>query len=97
MAASSSDDRVGDFPLLVETPPPGLVGRYFGTQKHVLGLIGGGLNAWVRSRNPPYPRGYGLARFAAFCARPFLDKELLALPFPVQLRRRLEILGPTYI
>lgn len=97
MALDSAGDRVGDFPLLVETPPPGLVGRYFGTQKHVLGLIGGGINAWVRSRNPPYPRGYGLARFAAFCARPFLDKDLLALPFPVQLRKRLEILGPTYI
>ncbi len=97
MAAGLADDRVGDFPLLVETPPPGLVGRYFGTQKHVLGLIGGGINAWVRSRNPPYPRGYGLARFAAFCARPFLDKDLLAQPFPVQLRKRLEILGPTYI
>ncbi len=97
MARDSAGDRVGDFPLLVETPPPGLIGRYFGTQKHVLGLIGGGINAWVRSRNPPYPRGYGLARFAAFCARPFLDKELLALPFPVQLRKRLEILGPTYI
>ncbi len=97
MASGLADERVGDFPLLVETPPPGLVGRYFGTQKHVLGLILGGLAAWVRSRNPPFPRGYGVARFAAFCTRPFLDKELLALPFPVQLRRRLEILGPTYI
>ncbi len=92
-----SEDRVGDFPLLVETPPPGLVGRYLGTQKHVLGLIFGGLAAWVRSRHAPYPRGYGLARFASFCTRPFLNKELLAQPFPVQLRRRLEILGPTYI
>ena len=33
--------RVGDFPLLVETAPPGLVGRYFTTQRHVLGLIFG--------------------------------------------------------
>jgi ubiquinone biosynthesis protein len=97
MAASPSDDRVGDFPLLLETPPPGLVGRYFGTQKHVLGLLGGGVDAWVRSRQAPYPRAYGLARFAAFCVRPFLDKELVAQPFPVQLRKRLEILGPTYI
>ena len=97
MAPSLTDDRVGDFPLLVETPPPGLVGRYFGTQKHVLGLIFGGLSAWVRSRQAPFPRGYGLARFAAFFTRPFLDKELLAQPFPVQLRKRLEILGPTYI
>ena len=92
-----SEDQVGDFPLLVETPPPGLVGRYFGTQKHVLGLIFGGLAAWVRSRQAPFPRGYGLARFASYCTRPFLDKELLALPFPVQLRKRLETLGPTYI
>ena len=91
------EDQVGDFPLLVETPPPGLVGRYFGTQKHVLGLIFGGLSAWVRSRQAPFPRGYGLARFASSCTRPFLDKELLALPFPVQLRKRLETLGPTYI
>jgi len=30
-------------------------------------------------------------------ASPFLSPELKDLPFPVQLRRRLEILGPTYI
>jgi ubiquinone biosynthesis protein len=30
-------------------------------------------------------------------ASPFLDREIRDLPFPVQLRRRLEILGPTYI
>jgi ubiquinone biosynthesis protein len=88
---------VGDFPLLVETPPPGLVGRYFVTQKHTLGLIFGGLAAWVRSRHAPFPRGYRIARLASFFTRPFIDKELLELPFPVQLRRRLEILGPTYI
>ena len=29
--------------------------------------------------------------------RPFLDRSLRDLPFPVQLRRRLERLGPTYI
>lgn len=90
-------EKVGDFPRLVETPPPGLVGRYFVTQKHTLGLIFGGLHAWVRSRHAPYPRGYRLAKIASFFTRPFVDRELLALPFPVQLRRRLEILGPTYI
>lgn len=95
--AKDSGQTVGDFPLLVETPPPGLIGRYFVTQKHTLGLIFGGLSAWVRSRHAPHPRGYQLARFVAFVTRPFVDKELLALPFPAQLRRRLEILGPTYI
>ena len=88
---------MGDFPLLVETKPPGLVGRYFVTQKHVLGLIFGGIRVWVRGHARPYPRFFSLARLAALFAAPFLDRRLRDLPFPVQLRRRLEILGPTYI
>jgi ubiquinone biosynthesis protein len=97
-APRAADGRVGDFPLLIETPPPGLVGRYFTTQRHVLGLIFGGLRAWVKSRaKPPHPRFYGLARAVAAFGAPWLDRELRDLPFPVQLRRRLEILGPTYI
>jgi ubiquinone biosynthesis protein len=89
--------RVGDYPLLVETKPPGLVGRYFTTQKHVLGLIFGGVRAWARTRKAPHPRFYGLARAVGALAAPFLDREIRDLPFPAQLRRRLEILGPTYI
>lgn len=88
---------VGDFPLLVERKPPGLVRRYLQTQQQVVGLIFGGIAAWARTRSAPHPRGYGLARLAAALARPWLDRELRELPFPVQLRRRLEILGPTYI
>lgn len=88
---------VGEFPLLVETRPPGLIGRYFVTQKHVLGLIFGGIRAWARSREKPYPRFHGLARLIGGLASPLLAPELKDLPFPVQLRRRLEILGPTYI
>jgi ubiquinone biosynthesis protein len=97
-SAPAATATVGDFPLLIETAPPGLVGRYFTTQKHVLGSIFGGLRAWVKSRaTPPHPRFYGLARLVAASAAPWLDRELRDLPFPVQLRRRLEILGPTYI
>ena len=96
---SSAPDvaMVGDFPLLVETRPPGLVGRYFVTQKHVLGLIFGGIRAWARSREKPYPRFHRLASVIGGIASPLLAPELKDLPFPVQLRRRLEILGPTYI
>ncbi|HZI63894.1 MAG TPA: AarF/UbiB family protein [Thermoanaerobaculia bacterium] len=94
---AATPGMVGDFPLLVERKPPGLVRRYFQTQQHVLGLIFGGIAAWVRTRSAPHPRGYGLARLAAALAWPWLDRELRELPFPVQLRRRLEILGPTYI
>jgi ubiquinone biosynthesis protein len=89
--------RVGDFPLLVETAPPGLIGRYFTTQRHVLGLIFGGVRSWARSQKAPHPRFYGLARFVGALASPWLDRGLRDLPFPIQLRRRLEILGPTYI
>jgi ubiquinone biosynthesis protein len=96
-ATAAPADRVGDFPLLVETKPPGLVGRYFTTQRHVLGLIFGGVRAWAATRKAPHPRFYGLARAVGALASPLLDRELRDLPFPVQLRRRLEILGPTYI
>ena len=37
------------------------------------------------------------ANFSASVFWPFLDREIRSLPFPQQLRRRLEILGPTYI
>ena len=93
----AGEARVGEFPLLVESPPPGLVGRYLVTQKHVLGLIFGGIRAWVRTRSAPHPRFYGVARAVAAGSGPWLDRTLRDLPFPEQLRRRLEILGPTYI
>ncbi len=90
-------DHVGEYAVLAEGKPPGLVGRYFTTQKHVFGLIFGGIRAWARSRSSPYPRFYGLARFVSWLSSPWLDRALRDLPFPVQLRHRLEILGPTYI
>ena len=96
-ATAGAAPTVGEFPLLVESKPPGLVGRYFTTQKHVLGSIFGGIRAWVATRKEPHPRFYAIARFAAALTGPFLDRELRDLPFPIQLRRRLEILGPTYI
>lgn len=89
--------HVGEFPLLIETAPPSILGRYLVTQRHTLGLIFGGIRAWVRSRTHPHPRFYSMARTVAALTGPFLDPELRDLPFPVQLRRRLETLGPTYI
>jgi len=88
------------FELLVETRPPGLVRRFFTTVRHFGGMFGGGLVAWVRARREARENhgfAYRSAAFAAILARPFLRKDLVALPFPVQFRRRLEILGPTYI
>ncbi len=80
--------------------PAGLVRRFLVTHRHFAGLVFGGLAAWVRARQAgDAPRGlaYVAARVASLLARPFLDRELAQQPFPVQLRRRLERLGPTYI
>ena len=97
-AADAARDET-PFEILVEVKPPGLLRRYFTTHRHFLGLLFGGLGARARARRDAGAGGFGLLllRLAAALARPFLDRRLAALPFPVQLRRRLEILGPTYI
>jgi ubiquinone biosynthesis protein len=80
--------------------PPGLVRRFLVTHRHFAGLCFGGLAAWVRARKAEdAPRGlpYHAARAVNLLTWPFLDRELARQPFPVQLRRRLERLGPTYI
>jgi ubiquinone biosynthesis protein len=79
--------------------PPGLVRRFFATQRHLLGLLAGAYVANVRRRRAEGARGPGLvpATVVAAGLRLLLRAELRDQPFPVQLRRRLEILGPTYI
>ena len=98
-AAEPSSAVPDGFELLIETKPAGLVRRFFTTQRHFLGLLGGGLLAYVRVARAEHKRGLGvvLTRFWAVLARPFVNRALRDQPFPVQLRRRLEILGPTYI
>ncbi len=90
----------GGFELLQERPPEGLFRRFFVTLRHLLGLIFGGGFAYVRHQKAQAGAGNGkasLLRFVLFFVKPFLNKNLITAPFPVQLRRRLEILGPTYI
>lgn len=83
-----------------ERPPPGLVRRFLTTHRHLLGLLAGGAIALDRQRRTarvrPSLRGV-LIRTLAALVRPFVRHDLRDLPFPVQLRRRLELLGPTYI
>lgn len=80
-------------------PYRGLLRRYFVVIRHVLGLLAGGAVAYARALPPERKRGLRSAgpRFVAFFLRPFLDRQIRRLPFPQQLRRRLEILGPTYV
>jgi ubiquinone biosynthesis protein len=77
----------------------GVFKRFLILYRHVIGLIIGGQVAQVNSL-PKFKRK-GLrspfSRTLAFFLRMFIKKELRKKPFEVQLRRRLEMLGPTYI
>ncbi len=99
-ARGASPDRPR-FEQVAAARPEGLIRRLFTTHRHLLGLLSGGLVATVRSRRRDRARSKGalflVARVAALLARPFVDRELVSEPFPVQFRRRLEALGPTYI
>jgi ubiquinone biosynthesis protein len=94
------DSQSAGFELLQERRPEGLVGRALVTTRHMLGLLFGGAFAYVRQQ-----KAYGqagtfelvLLRIGLVFVWPFMDKTLIRQPFPVQFRRRLELLGPTYI
>lgn len=99
-----SSDPIPGFEMLPDEPPQGLVRRFLTVNRHLIGLGFGALVASVRgqvgaerSKRRSFRLALLLARLIAWLARPFLDKEIVSRPFPVQLRRRLEILGPTYI
>lgn len=80
-------------------PYKGVIPRFFLINRHVIGLLLGGLLAFRNSL--PRDRKRGLRsfwlRFFSLLVTPFVKKDLRNQEFPVQLRRRLEMLGPTYI
>ncbi|MDI6402250.1 AarF/UbiB family protein [Balneolaceae bacterium ANBcel3] len=80
-------------------PYKGALRRFFQIHRHVTGLFMGGIVSYVASLSKERKKGFRSfpSRFTAFLVRPFLKRDLRRLPFPVQLRRRLELLGPTYI
>lgn len=88
------------YELLQERRTHGIIGRFLVTLRHILGLIFGGIAAYIRQQKA---QGEGatlemlLLRFLFIFIWPFLDKKIVNQPFPVQFRRRLELLGPTYI
>ncbi len=97
-----SSAAIPGFEMLPDVPPQGLLRRFFTTQRHLIALFTGGLVAHAR-QGQALGQGkrlrllFSLERLLAWLVRPFLDKAIVDRPFPVQLRRRLEILGPTYI
>jgi len=92
--------RARGFEVMREAGTPGLLRRLLITWRHFLGLLFGGLAAYVRSqRAEGTGRGlkFLLLRFLAALTTPFVSRSLRHETFAVQLRRRLERLGPTYI
>ncbi|HTP02112.1 MAG TPA: AarF/UbiB family protein [Anaerolineales bacterium] len=83
-----------------ERRPPGLMARFFETAGQFLALISGGGIDYVRQKKAA---GEGnsfsilLLRLILLVPWPFLDKNIVARPFPTQFRIRLQRLGPTYI
>lgn len=100
--AADPGGAIPGFEMLPDRPPQRLVRRFFTTQRHLIALAFGALVAHARAGRA---LGDGrrlrllfwLERLLAALVWPFLDKQIVRRPFPVQLRRRLEILGPTYI
>lgn len=88
-----------DFELYVEVRHKSLVRRLFTIYRHVLGLAFGGLAAYMRAlpRRQRHGFKYWSLRLLAILSYPFVNKKLARQPFPVQLRKRLEALGPTYV
>lgn len=84
-----------------ERPPAGLFRRFLTTHRHLVGLLAGGAIAHANGQDSAARPGHSLRRVLlrvlATALRPFVRADLRDLPFPVQLRRRLELLGPTYI
>jgi ubiquinone biosynthesis protein len=98
-------DDLSGFEILPDTPPHGLIRRFITIQRHLIGLLFGSIVAHVREnqnlrkkvRRKRFRFLFTLEWILAGLVRPFLDKSLAERPVPVQLRRRLEILGPTFI
>ena len=77
-------------------PYKGVVRRFLVLLRHVFGLLAGGVVAQVRALPPAQRQGlHHLGRRAAAALfQPLLNREIAGLPFPGQLRRRLELAGP---
>ncbi|MFO1431045.1 MAG: AarF/UbiB family protein [Candidatus Competibacteraceae bacterium] len=77
----------------------GVLRHFLVLLRHLLGLLAGGIVAQTRALPPPQRQGWHHLgrRLAAALFQPLLKPEIANLPFPGQLRRRLELAGPTYV
>jgi ubiquinone biosynthesis protein len=98
-AAVVAREVPAQLPVHGRVPYRGLVRRFLAVHRHLLGLAFSSLVARVDQMPPERRRGLHAPgrRTAAWLARRLLDRDMAARPFAWQLRRRLELLGPTYV
>lgn len=83
-----------------ERQPTGIVRRFFGTLRQLLALLIGAGFSYSKEMGEK-GKGWSLRvimlRFILAFTWPFMNKDIIGQPFPVQFRRRLELMGPSYI
>lgn len=99
ITGATGSNRPGRSLLHLRIPYRGLPRRFLAVHRHLIALVAGALVA--RANGLPADRRRGVrsagTRVGAALVRPFLARALRDLPFPAQLRHRLERLGPTYV
>lgn len=92
------EDRT--YEVYQEKKPSSLFVRFIITNRHLMGLAVGGGFAFLRHRREIRAKRklrFTLLKLVLLLYWPFVNKKLIKQPFSVQLRRRLEMLGATYI
>ena len=92
------EDRI--YEEYIEKKPSSLLVRFYITTSHLTALAIGGGFAFLRERketNQKKKIKFTFLKIFLWLTYPFLNKSLIKQPFSVQLRRRLEMLGATYI
>jgi ubiquinone biosynthesis protein len=98
--ATAAERAPPGYTYMTDTRAPSLGRRFVVTVHQVTALLAGAIVAYARlhrgDKSAGLPRRF-VARSATLVVYPFLRRDLRNEPFPVQFRRRLELLGPTYI
>lgn len=93
-------ETIGGYEVLVESRSENIIRRYLALIRHGAGLLLGAAYTHVQ-REKAIGINWSLylifLKLVLVISWPFIDRDLIRQPFAVQFRRRLEMLGPTYI
>jgi len=96
---TTSESNSG-YEILVEHRSENIIRRYVQLIKHGSGLLVGAAYTYIR-REKEIGHNWSLVllllKLLVVFSWPFVDRNLIRQPFAVQFRKRLEMLGPTYI